>query len=75
MYCVNRHWNVNVDKLLFLYENFKAINLLVVVRLDEHVLVLPVTGLIITTSVLQYSNILSTSSMQYAIILCQFAVL
>ena len=33
---------------------------------------LPVTGLIMITSVLQYSNIL-TSCMQYAI--CQFAVL
>ena len=34
----------------------KAINLRVVFRLAEHVIALPVTGLIITTSVLQYSN-------------------
>jgi len=34
---------------------------------------LPVTGLIITTSVLQYGIILWTSCMQYT--LCQFAVL
>ena len=51
----------------------KAINLLIVLRLAEHVLALPVTGLIITTSVLQYSNILWTYCMQYAI--CQFVVL
>jgi len=41
----------------------KAINLLVVLRLAEHILALPVTGLVITTSVLQYSNILWTSCM------------
>jgi len=50
---------VNVDKLLFLHENLRQlIYLLVVLRLDEHVLALPVIGSIITTSVLQYSNIL-----------------
>ena len=51
----------------------KAINLLVVLRLAEHILALPVTGLIITTSVMQYSNILRTYCMQYTI--CQFAIL
>ena len=64
------HWNVNVDKLLFLCENPRQLTF---IRIAEHILVLPVTGLIITTSVLQYSNILWTSCMQYAI--CQFAVL
>ena len=38
-------WNVNVDKLLFLHENLRQLIYLLVV-------------LIITTSVLQYSNIL-----------------
>ena len=53
------HWNVDVDKLLFLYENLRQLyNLLVVLRVAEHILALPVTGLIIATSVLQYSNIL-----------------
>jgi len=56
----------NVDKP-------KAINISVVLRLAEHILALPVTGLIITTSVLQYGNILWTSCMQYAI--CQYAIL
>jgi len=39
----------------------------VVLRFAEHILALPVAGLIITTPALQYSNI---SFMQYAI--CQF---
>jgi len=33
-------------------------NILVVLRLAEHILALPVTGLVKTTSVLQYSNII-----------------
>ena len=42
---------VNVDKLLFSLWKPKAINLLVVLRLAEHILSLPVTGLLITSSV------------------------
>ena len=49
------HWNVNVDKLIFLYENLRQ---LIFLTLAEHTLTLPVTGSVITTSVLQYSNIL-----------------
>jgi len=37
---------------------FKAIKILVVLRLAEHILALLVTGLIVTTSLLQYSNML-----------------
>ena len=36
------HWNVNVDRLLFLCENLKQLTFL---RLAEHILALPVTGL------------------------------
>ena len=53
--------NVKIQNLsvYFLHENLRQlIYLLVVLRLDEHILALPVYGLIITTSVLQYSNIL-----------------
>ena len=45
------HWNVNIDKPSFSVWKPKAIKLLVVLRLAEHVLGLPFTGLIITTSV------------------------
>ena len=48
---------MNVDKL-FLYENLRQLTLLVVLRLAEHILALPVTGLIMITYVLQYSNVL-----------------
>ena len=48
---------MNVDNF-FVCKHKTIINLLVVLRLAEHILALPVTGLIITTFVLQYSNIL-----------------
>jgi len=57
------HWNVNVDKLLFLYENLRQ---LIFLTLVEHTLALPVTGLIITTFVLQHSSEHLACNMQYA---------
>ena len=50
------HWNV--ANPVFCMKP-KAINLVVVLRLAEHILALPVTGLITTTSLLQYSNIMN----------------
>ena len=75
-YCMNWNWITGIECWQFvsikkLWKS-RAINL-VVLKLAECILTLPVTGLIITKSVLQYSNILWTSCMKYAI--CQFAVL
>ena len=48
------HWNV--ANPVFCMKP-KAINLVVVLRLAEHILALPVTGLITTTSLLQYKGL------------------
>ena len=53
MYAIHFHVSIYCVGQYILYENLRQLNL-VVLRLDEHILALPVIGLIITTSVLQY---------------------